>query len=247
MAKHLQMVTQIGDREASREAVLSWELTRLKSVSRLLGAPAPDGGDVDDLRRRLFELKRIIGPTQLQRKLRTRVRLGNSISLVAAKSAKGERIASSVKITVPAGSAEEFVRWFNDQSALPDSDAMLAACPDHYFIGEDDNGRQKVVETTGGSPLPTEFFIDYNDISSLKLQASDEYPFQIAGVARTAAGLPIGGVRHQFRNLINGGFESWNTVEFPKHVGDRVAKGHQWHLACEFGNWIEFHQARTVL
>ncbi|MEV0589108.1 hypothetical protein [Nonomuraea sp. NPDC050310] len=94
-----------------------------------------------------------------------------------------------------------------------DSDAMLAACPDHYFIGEDDRGRQKVVETTGGSPLPSEFFIDYKDLSSLVTPASVDYPTQIAGVARTEAGLPIGGVRPQFRNLPEGGFEAWNTVE----------------------------------
>lgn len=73
--------------------------------------------------------------------------------------------------------------------------------------------------------------------------ASPDYPIQIAGVARTHAGLPIGGVRHQFRNLPEGGFESWNTVEFPKLVPKRMVSGHRWHLACEFGNWIEFQQS----
>lgn len=123
---------------------------------------------------------------------------------------------------------------------------MLAACPDHYFIGEDDQGRQKVVETAGGSPLPSEFFIDYKDISSLVTPASPDYRIQIAGVARTAKGLPVGGVRHQFRNIPEGGFESWNTVEFPKHVGNRIVSGHRWHLAREFGNWIEFQQGTTA-
>lgn len=95
----------------------------------------------------------------------------------------------------------------------------------------------------GASPLPSEFFIDYEDVSSLVTPASPDYPIQIAGVARTHAGLAIGGVRHQFRNLPEGGFESWNTVEFPKLVPKRMVSGHRWHLACEFGNWIEFQQS----
>jgi len=187
--KHLDLTTEIGGRQASRDAVLAWEMKRLKVVLKFLGAPVTDAeADVDELRRRLYELKRIIGPRTLQRRVAMRTRVGNAVSTAAAKAAKGERVASSITIRVPSGSAEEFADWFNAESALADSDAMLAACPDHYFIGEDSRGRQKVIETTGGSPLPTGFFIDYRDISSLSTPASPEYPIQIAGVARTAGG-----------------------------------------------------------
>lgn len=243
MVKHLDLRTEIDGWQASRGAVLEWEAKRLKVVLKFLGAPvAETETDVDELRRRLYELKRIIGPSTLERRVAMRTRVGNAVSAAAAKAAKGERVASSITVRVPSGSAEVFADWFTAESALVDSDAMLAACPDHYFIGEDSRGRQKVIETTGGSPLPTGFFIDYGDIFSLSTPASPEYPIQIAGVARTAGGYPIGGVRHQFRDLPGGGFESWNTVEFPKNVGRRLVEGHQWHLACEFGNWIEFQQ-----
>src|SRR5699024_4552146 len=177
-----------------------------------------------------------------QHRVASRVRLSNLVSRAAAAAAKDKRVQSSIKVRAPSGTAEEFAAWFNAESALHDSDAMLAACPDHYFIGEDDRGRQKVIETTGGAPLPSQFFIDYTDISSLATPSLPEYPVQIAGVARTAKGVPIGGVRHQFRNLLDGGFEAWNTVEFPSNVGERIVNGHRWHLACEFGNWIEFQQ-----
>lgn len=244
MTQHLAMITNIDGEDVSRERVLAWELDRLKRVSKFLGAPtAGSEGDVDVLRQRLFDLKRRMGPAEVQRRVASRVRLSNAVSTFAARVAKGDRVSSSIKVRVPRGTAEEFADWFNAESAKSDSDAMLAACPDHYFIGEDDRGRQKVVETTGGSPLPSEFFIDYKDISSLVTPVSADFPIQIAGVARTERGLAIGGVRHQFRNLPGGGFETWNTVEFPKNVGHRMVAGHRWHLACEFGNWIEFQQS----
>lgn len=243
MTQHLALLTEIDGNEVSRSMVLEWELGRAKRVLKLLGAPSTDReGDVDALRTRLYELKRAIGADELQRRLAGRVRVSNAITGIATRFANGARVQSSIKVRVPRGTAAAFAEWFNAESALPDSDAMLAACPDHYFIGEDDRGRQKVIETTGGSPLPSEFFIDYKDISSLVTPASTDYPIQIAGVARTADGLPIGGVRHQFRDLPGGGFESWNTVEFPHNVGNRLVSGHRWHLACEFGNWIEFQQ-----
>ena len=145
----------------------------------------------------------------------------------------------------PSRASSAFVDWLNAELALADSDALLAACPDHYFLGylgEDELKWPKVVEKTGGSPLPSEFFIDYEDLSSLTTPASPDYPFQIAAVARDSNGRAIGGMRHQFRNLPDGGFEVWNTIEFPSNVGSRMVSGHRWHLACEFGNWIEFQQ-----
>lgn len=244
MTEHLSLVSDIDGGEVSREAVLQWEHGRAQKVLKLLGAADADqSGDVDDLRNRLLELKRQIGPVELEQRLKGRLRFGNTMSVVAARLVGGKRVASSVKIRVPVGTAEGFAAWFNEQSELPYSEAMLAACPDHYFIGYDDLGRQKVVETTGGSPAPTRFFVDYQDISSLTTPASPAYPVQIAGVARDDKGLAIGGVRHQFRNLADGGFESWNTVEFPSIVGRRLVDGHRWHLACEFSNWIEFYRA----
>lgn len=168
-----------GDRryEVSRAQVLEWELGRAKKVMRFLGAVASErDGDVDALRTRLYELKRSLGPTEVQRRVAGKARLSNVVSTVAARAAKGTRVQSAIKVRGPSGTAEQFADWFNAESALADSDAMLAACPEHYFIGEDDQGRQKVVETAGGSPLPSEFLIDYKDISSLVTPASPDYP-----------------------------------------------------------------------
>lgn len=243
MDTHLPLLTEIDGARVSRAEVLAWERVRARKVARLLRAEELDGvDDVDLLREGLLEAKRRIGPAEIQRRLAGRTRVGDAVSSVAARLVNGRRAVSSVRIHSPSGTAEEFARWFTVESEAPDSDAMLLACPDHFFIGDDGHGRQKVVETTGGSPLPTQFLVDYSDLSTLTTMADSAFPIQIAGVATTAGGLPIGGVRHQFRNLPGGGFESWNTVEFPTIVGQRIIRGHRWHLACEFGNWIELQQ-----
>ena len=115
---------------------------------------------------------------------------------------------------------------------------MLRACPDHFVIRTRSDGRQEVLETNGGSPLAALFYIDYDDVSSLVTPADARFPHQLAGVARASAGVAIGGVRHQFRD-IEDGFHARLTVEFPLPTLGRMITGHRWHLACEFSNWIE--------
>ena len=79
----------------------------------------------------------------------------------------------------------------------------------------------------------------YRDTGGLRTPADPGYPVQLAGVARDSSGTAIGGVRHQLRDL-DGGFEAWLTVEFPRLTPSRMIRQHRWHLACEFSNWIEF-------
>ncbi len=114
---------------------------------------------------------------------------------------------------------------------------MIAALPEHYLIATDPSGRQEVIETNGGSPMAARFFIDYNDLSSLRSQPDSTYPIAVVGVARSPNGAAIGGVRHQFRNE-GDGFRAKLTVEFPSLIMPSVVTGHRWHLACEFSNWI---------
>jgi hypothetical protein len=57
-------------------------------------------------------------------------------------------------------------------------------------------------------------------------------------VALSANGAPIGGVGHLFRDEPSG-FHVRLTVEFPASTPSLMIRRHQWHLACEFSNWIE--------
>lgn len=238
MPPHLELVADIGSETVDRTAVLAWELERARKVLRLLEVPFEQSADVDALREQLLRAKVEIGPEQLEQRISGRLFASGTFMKVLGSLGGAKRKSSVTRIRSPQGTAEQFGEWFNQQAGLAYSKAMLAACPDHYLIGEDPKG-QKVIETTGGSPLPTRFFIDYQDVSSLVTPPDPAFPVQIAGVARDEAGTPLGGVRHQFRNL-ESGFEAWLTVEFPACAPAHMLHMHRWHLACEFSNWIEF-------
>lgn len=55
---------------------------------------------------------------------------------------------------------------------------------------------------------------------------------------RTADGLAVGRLRHQFRNE-GEGLSARLTIEFPALTPGPMIRGHQWHLASEFSNWLE--------
>lgn len=143
----------------------------------------------------------------------------------------------TIGLHAPGVAASDFLAWFNAASVSTDESTMLRACPDHYVIRHTPSGQQ-VLETTGGSPMPFLFTIDYDDTSSLVTQPDPQYPCQAAGVARASTGVAIGGVRHQFRD-VEGGMEGSLTVEFPLPTAPWMLSGHRWHLACEFSNWVD--------
>ncbi|MGW4324986.1 hypothetical protein ACWEKR_03745 [Nocardia sp. NPDC004573] len=71
----------------------------------------------------------------------------------------------------------------------------------------------------------------------MTIPVDPDYPIQIAGHALLDDGLVIGGVRHQFRDR-DGTLEAVLTVQFPATLPARLIHQHQWHLACEFSNWV---------
>ena len=114
----------------------------------------------------------------------------------------------------------------------------LAACPDHYVLrpfGE----TLEVIETTGNIPVPTQFFITFNDERGLKEPRNLNYPYQSTGIAKLKDGTLVGGVRHQFRDT-QSGIEVRTLVEFPNLCPKTVIKEHQKHLAAEWSYWIDW-------
>lgn len=227
----------IDGRDVGHTTILAWEDRRTVAVGKKLGISF-ESGSRDGRKRELLQQKLSLGHDRLQSLLRSQLwwsehttRLGHALS-------GGKRNLSVCELVISKGSAEGFARWFADRNTLDDEPAMLAACPDHYIITRDEAGRQLVVETTGGAPLPAMFTVDYDDVSSLATQADPTYPLQVAGVARLGDGLAVGGVRHQFRQE-GDGFRALLTVEFPRATPTHMVAGHRWHLAVEFSNWIE--------
>ena len=225
--------THFAGRPVTREAFLAWENHCIDAASKRLGTHVPDGAV--HLRRETFlEQKLDLGATEIARRLRRDTEWSDRIALIQAKMSARRRL-STIDLVAPTGTAEEVEEFFS--AAATDEAAMLRACPDHYAIRMGPDG-QEVLETTGGSPLAARFVIDYDDVSSLVTPPDPAWPVQVAGVARAAEGTAIGGVRHQFRTTKQG-FEARLTVEFPLPTLPTMVRGHRWHLACEFSNWIE--------
>lgn len=229
--------TQINGVVLDRAAIQAWEDRRIAAARRRLRLTASNAPR-DLQRRELLETKLALGHERLRRLLKHSLWWSELVTRFTVALSRGRRRFSVCEIEVASGSAEYFAHWFAQRNALNDEAAMLDGCADHYMIYRDETGRQVVVETTGGSPLPGEFVVDYDDVSSLRSLPDPSYPFQVAGVARLHDGLAIGGVRHQFRQE-GSGFRALLTVEFPSSVPSRMIAEHCWHLATEFSNWIE--------
>lgn len=232
------ITTFIAGREIPRRHVLDWERRRARVVLKRLGGKPAGNENLDILRQQLSDRKAALGSDGMLQLLRGELRIAQPLTHALAYLSCGWRRFSVTELLVQGGSAEAFSNWFLQRVELNDEAALLAACPDHYLIRTDAQGGQEVVETTGGSPLASRFTVDYRDLSSLRSQADPSFPYQAAGVARAANGLAIGGVRHQFRDEA-GGFRARLTVEFPGLILPGAVAAHRWHLACEFGNWIE--------
>lgn len=233
----LTITADLAGTAVSREQVLRWEDHRITAAARTLGVPVPRADGVAARREALTQAKLALGCEEIAGRLRHRTRAAGWVARAGARVSTRRR-RCVVDLHVDGGTAEQFADRFRAWTDTSDDVVMLRACPDHYVIRTRADGRQEVLETTGGSPLPSLFTIDYDDISTLVTPAAPRFPQQIAGVARADDGAAIGGVRHQFRN-VPGGFDARLTVEFPLPTPSRMVTGHRWHLACEFSNWIE--------
>lgn len=228
----------IKGRPVTRDEVLAWEAKRLPKAARKIGLPVP-AGDLADQRDAFTDSKLALGAAEVRRRLARDIRLADATARATTQLSRGRRATSICDLHVTGGSASEFVAWFTETGRDDYARSMIAANPDHFLIDTATDGRQEVIETTGGSPLATRFLVDYDDTSPLVTPRDQAFPVEAAGVARTDTGLAIGGVRHEFRDEPSG-FHARLCVEFPTLIAPHMIAQHRWHLACEFSNWIEF-------
>ncbi|WP_109509766.1 hypothetical protein [Nocardioides speluncae] len=237
MTGELTVRAVVDGRDVPRDQTLAWEARRLpRAAKRIRLEPPP--GELPDQRLEFARAKADLGADEVRRRLRLPLRASEAATLpVVVLSRRGRRF-SVCDLYVTGGDAAEFVAWFSD-TGRPDYElSMLAANPDHFLIATAPDGRQEVIETTGGSPLPARFLIDYVDVADLVTPVDPEFPLVLAGVARSRSGRAIGGVRHQFRPT-DDGFHARLAVEFPILTPPYLIQQHCLHLAVEFTNWIE--------
>jgi hypothetical protein len=228
----------IGGREVARDEILACEAKRLPKGAARIGLTVASG-DLAEQRLALADAKLALGAEEVRRRLAGQLRVSDLISGTTARLSGGRRATSICDLYATGGDASSFVDWFMDSDRPDYERSMLAAHPDHFLISAPSGGAQEVIETTGGSPLPARFLIDYEDLATLRSPVQTGYEADASGVARSASGAAIGGVRHQFRNT-DDGFHAHLVVEFPKLMAPHMLSQHRWHLAVEFSNWIEF-------
>ncbi len=235
----LTIVADIDGRSVARSEVLAWEARRARKVCKKLGIGEPPE-DLVAQREVLVERKLELGHEALERLLARELSLALRASRLTAALSRGRRKKLCVvELTGSGGSAEAMPRYYRAAMEAGDEAALLAACPDHYILCEDANGVQQVIETTGGSPLAVRILLDESDVSTAMTSADSDFPVQWVAVGRNSADAPpSGAIRHQFRDE-PGGFRVRLTGEFPAAIPQRLIRAHQWHLACEFSNWIE--------
>ncbi|MFJ6423922.1 hypothetical protein [Streptomyces hydrogenans] len=227
----------IGGRRFGRDQVLAWEAERLPAAAAKIGLPVPSG-DLARQRTAFADSKLALGADEIKHRLRRDLRVGDIVANTTARLSRGGRATSVCELQVTGGSAVGFVQWFDDTSRDDYTHSMTAAHPDHFLIQALRDGRQEVIETTGGSPLPTRFLVDYTDLTTLATPSDPATDAEAAGVAISGKGLHIGGVRHEFRD-VPGGFHARLCVEFPRVTLPRILSEHRRHLAIEFCNWVE--------
>ena len=237
----------------TRSEVQRWESKRatavLKKFSRRLGPRGfaellPDvtlasllAADLDTQRAALITLKTGLGHAGIYAMLRHELVASDRTARLAVAASRGRIAFSVTRLVAPGCSAAQFASWFDDLVATNAEVDMIDACPDHYLLRGLADGRQEVIETTGGSPTATRFLVDYADVDTVSVPVDPTYPVQIVGRAVLDDGFAIGGVRHQFRDR-DGAMEALLTVEFPGVFPGSLIAAHRWHLATEFSNWI---------
>lgn len=253
MAEPIEIRADLGGRRIARDQVRAWESRRAAAVleklasrlgERALAELLPDrtmaellDAPLEVRRVALTELKIRLGHAGIYALLKRDLIVSERMARAGLALSRDRTEHSAIRLEVPGYSAERFAAWFENLVADNREAEMVAACPDHYLLRGLPDGRQEVVETTGGSPMPARFLVDYTASDALTVPVDTRYPLQIAGHAVLDDGVVIGGVRHQFGEQ-DGTLKALLTVQFPATLPGRFIEQHRWHLAAEFSNWL---------
>ena len=238
----------INGKEFTKDEMDAWKRKRVTKALRNLKKTLPMTKDTEALCNSLALLKSKLSYEEITSPLKVKLAVGQAGMKLAAAFSRGKRRAA-VTVIFSDGITAELLRKIIDALLLQDTPEYrrvnLAACPDHYVL-RTCGQTLEVIETTGNTPVPTQFFITFNDETGLKEARDLSYPYQSTGIAKLKDGTIIGGVRHQFRDTPSG-IEVRTLVEFPILCPKIILKEHQKHLAVEWSNWITWaiqNQAR---
>ncbi|MBI2768943.1 MAG: hypothetical protein HYX47_04945 [Burkholderiales bacterium] len=228
---------QIANWEAGRARAVLRKLRRMMGIKRdAIGS----SGELSAMRNELLRLKEECGRQRMRSALERDTRISGFISKFVVLLSGGRRKQCVVEIKVAGATAKQVFEGIDDlmrSDTNENRQSNLLACPDHYVL-EPRGTVLEVIETTGGSPFPAQFFMQFGDESGIKTARDPLFPYQSVGTARASDGAVLGGVRHQFRDEGDGGTLVRLMVEFPLLTPNYMIRDHQWHLSCEFSHWL---------
>lgn len=229
----------IEGKEFTKEEMNNWKKKRVKKVLRNLKKKIEMTDDAGVICERLTKLKTEMSYEEITSPIKAKLAFGMVVMKIAA-AFSGKRRRASITTIYSDGISVQKLGKLIDALMLENTEEYrqvnLAACPDHYALiprGE----TLEVIETTGNAPVPTQFFITFNDETGLQEPRDLNYPYQSTGIAKLKDGTILGGVRHQFRDTQTG-IEARTLVEFPSICPKTIMREHQKHLAVEWSSWI---------
>lgn len=231
----------INDNEFTKYEMDKWKKKRVKAVLKNLNKDIQQTENADILCENLSKIKLQMSYEEIISLIKVKLAIGRIGMKIAATLSKGKRRASITTIYADGINVERLGEII-DALMLEDTEEHryinLSAYPDHYVLIPRD-GILEVIETAGNSPVPTQFYITFNEENGLQEPRNEMYPYQSTGIAKLKDGTIIGGVRHQFRNTKTG-IKARLVVEFPAVCPKTIIRAHQKHLAVEWSNWINW-------
>ncbi|GIN73163.1 hypothetical protein J14TS2_36380 [Bacillus sp. J14TS2] len=232
----------IDGKNITNEQLTQWKRERIKKVFKVLGYKSSEINNPDRMIDQLTNLKMNYSYQEMYNQLESKLKLSEMIMRMGAALSGNRRKFSQTEIYVDGITAKEAIKGIDNLMLNPSVEnnrVNLSACPDHYALRPLGENELEVIETTGNSPVPVQFFIVFEDETGLQTLRDNSYAYQSVGVARMKDGTVIGGVRHQIKDT-GTGMKIKLSVEFPALAPTSIIKSHQMHLACEFSYWLQW-------
>src|SRR5699024_10213742 len=132
---------------------------------------------------------------EMYNKLKSKLKLSEVIMRMGAILSGNRRKFSRTEIYLDGITAAEAIESIDNLMLNPSEEnnrVNLSACSDHYTLRPLGENELEVIETTGNSPVPVQFFIAFNDEMGLQTPRDYSYAYQSVGVARMRDGTVIG-------------------------------------------------------
>lgn len=235
------MKFEIDGKEFTEIDLANWKRKRIFKVACNLHKDIKSSDNIDILCNELSEVKESMTYDEIVSSIRYKLLMGKIGMKLAVVFSFGKRRTSKTIIYAEGIHVDKLGRII-DSLMMEDTEehrrVNFSVCPDHYALVPRGNTLE-VIETTGNTPVPTQFYITFNDETGLQTQRDKNYPYQSVGIAKLKDGTVIGGVRHQFRDTATG-IEARTVVEFPAICPKTILREHQKHLAAEWSGWIQW-------